>query len=185
MSQQHTQLTFSRDSRLDLLEKIAKRLDLFAELQGKAASFLIVIATLQICFELVMRYFFNAPTTWGLELTVYLCGIVYLMSGAYAERYGAHIRVDVFYSNWPPRIRAYFDLLVADMFLFFFSGVLLWFGILWFWEAVAQSLTSGTIWDPVIWPMRLMIVWGAFSLFISGIPKFLRDLAYVFWKVEI
>jgi TRAP-type mannitol/chloroaromatic compound transport system permease small subunit len=185
MPQEHTQLTVSRDSRLGLLKKIADKLDLVVEWQGKAASFLIVIATLQICFELVLRYFFNAPTTWGLELTVYLCGVTYLMSGAFAERYGAHIRVDIFYNNWSPRTRACFDLLVADMFLFFFSGVLLWFGILWFLEAKAQSLTSGTIWDPVIWPMRLMIVWGAFSLLISGIPKFLRDFAYVFWEVEI
>jgi TRAP-type mannitol/chloroaromatic compound transport system permease small subunit len=172
-------------SRFAVMVKIADRLDLLTELQGKVVSLLILVATLQICFELVMRYFFNAPTMWGLEVTVYLCGITYIMSGAYAERYGAHIRVDVFYSKWRPRTRAWFDLLVADMFLFFFSGMLFWHGTIWFWEAVSQDLTSGTIWDPIIWPMRLMIVLGALMLFVSGIPKFLRDLSYAVWNVKI
>jgi len=173
------------DSRFEFLVKIADILDLISEWQGKMFSLLILVATFQICFELVMRYFFNAPTMWGLEVTVYLCGVTYIMSGAYAERYGAHIRVDVFYSKWHPRTRAWFDLLVADMFLFFFSGILLWHGTIWFWESVTQGLTSGTIWDPIIWPMRLVIVLGAALLFISGVPKFLRDLIYAIWNVKI
>ncbi|SDP32572.1 TRAP transporter small permease subunit [Desulforhopalus singaporensis] len=167
------------------IETVIRGIDRFSDLQGKIFSFLALAATLQICYELVMRYFFNAPTTWGLEMTVYLCGSIYLMTGAYAQRHGLHIRVDVFYCRWRTRTRAWFDLLVTDLLLFFFSGVLLWHSSLWFWEALSQGLTSGTIWDPPIWPMRLMLVAGAGVLMISGIPKFLRDLVKAVWNVRL
>lgn len=184
MVQQQT-ASMHRESRFKGMVYVADKLDLLIQWQGRIVSLLILIATLQICYELIMRYLFNSPTVWGLELTVYLCGTTYVMAGAYAQRYGAHIRVDVFYNNWPPRTRAWFDLLVADMFLFFFSGMLLWHGSFWFWESVTQGLTSGTIWDPIIWPMRLVIVLGALMLFLSGIPKFIRDLIHAVWNVKV
>lgn len=185
MTQEQVSNSMGNGSRYKLMEQVILRLDQFSELQGKAVSFLILIATLQISYELVLRYVFNAPTVWGLEMTVYLCGVTYVMSGAFAERYGAHIRVDVFYNKWKLRTRAWFDLLVTDLLFFFFGGVLLWFSGVWFWEAATQGLTSGTIWDPPIWPMRLVIVIGALFLMISGIPKVLRDLAMALWNVKL
>jgi TRAP-type mannitol/chloroaromatic compound transport system permease small subunit len=161
------------------LTAILHGIDRLSESEGKIFSFLIVVATIQVCFELILRYFFNAPTTWGLEMTLYLCSTTYVMSGAYAERYNAHIRVDIFYNRWRPRTRALFDLMVTDTLMLFFCAVLTWQSALWFWEAVIQGLTSGTIWDPPIWPMRLVILIGAIFLFLAAFAKSMRDLVRV------
>jgi TRAP-type mannitol/chloroaromatic compound transport system permease small subunit len=161
---------------------ILHAIDRINEWEGKIFSFLIVVATIQVCFELVLRYVFNAPTTWGLEMTLYLCSTTYVMSGAYAERYNAHIKVDIFYSRWSPRTRAFFDLIVTDTLLMLFCIVLTWQSAVWFWEAVSQGLTSGTIWDPPIWPMRLIILAGAFFLFLAAFGKSVRDLLLVVGK---
>ena len=150
-------------------------IDRISEWEGKIFSFLIVVATLQVCFELILRYVFNAPTTWGLEMTLYLCSTTYVMSGAFAERYNAHIKVDIFYNRWSPRTRAFFDLIVTDTLLMFFCIVLTWQSAAWFWEAVSQGLTSGTIWDPPIWPMRLIIMIGAIFLLLAAFAKSVRD----------
>ena len=158
---------------------ILNGIDRISEWEGKIFSFLIVVATIQVCFELILRYVFNAPTTWGLEMTLYLCSTTYVMSGAYAERYNAHIKVDIFYNRWSPRTRAFFDLMVTDTLLMFFCTVLTWQSALWFWEAVSQGLTSGTIWDPPIWPMRLVILIGAFFLLLAAFGKSVRDLLVV------
>jgi TRAP-type mannitol/chloroaromatic compound transport system permease small subunit len=104
------------------------------------------------------------------------------MSGAYAERYNAHIKVDIFYNRWSPRTRALFDLIVTDTLLMFFCIVLTWQSAVWFWEAVSQGLTSGTIWDPPIWPMRLVILMGAFFLLLAAFGKSVRDLLLVVGK---
>ena len=143
--------------------------------EGKVFSFLIVVAALQVCYELILRYAFNSPTIWGLEMTLYLCGIAYMMSGAYADRLNSHIRVDVFYGSWSKVTRARIDLVITDSIFLFFTTVLVWQSGLWFWEAVDQGLTSGTIWDPPIWPMRFAILLGAFFLFLSSIGRYIRD----------
>jgi TRAP-type mannitol/chloroaromatic compound transport system permease small subunit len=160
-------------------------IDQISEWTGKISSFLILAATLQICYELILRYVFNAPTTWGLEMTIYLCSATYVLSGAYAEFHNAHIRVDVFYSRWHRRTRALFDVFLSDVLFFVFCGVLVWYSGEWFWEAVTEGLTSGSIWDPPVWPMRLVLFVGAFLLLLSGCGKFIRDLTIAFQKNEI
>lgn len=158
------------------LQALLRGVGLISRWEGQVCSFLILLAALQICYELIMRYVFNAPTTWGLEMTLYLCGITYLMSGAYADHFDAHIRVDIFYSKWQPRTRALVDFIVTDILFLFFCVVLLWQSGIWFWEAASQGLTSGTIWDPPIWPMRLFIVLGASFLLLSAAGRTLHDL---------
>lgn len=160
--------------------KIITAIDRVSEWGGKLASFLILVATFQICYELVLRYVFNAPTIWGLEMTLYLCSITYVMSGAYAAFHEAHIRVDVFYNRFRRRTRAALDLVLTDLLFFFFTGVLVWQSALWFWEAWEEQLTSGSEWDPIIWPMRFVLLLGGFLLLLSGVAKFIRDLQAAF-----
>jgi len=163
---------------MDKLRRFASFIDR-VNTQVRIARFLILAMAMIVTLEVVLRYVFNAPTTWGLEMTLYLCSTTYVMSGAYAERYNAHIKVDIFYNRWRPRTRAFFDLIVTDTLLMFFCIVLTWQSAVWFWEAVSQGLTSGTIWDPPIWPMRLVILLGAFFLFLAALGKSVRDLLLV------
>ena len=50
------------DSPLALL---ARRLDRIAIGSGRLAAWLIVPMVLSLCYEVVSRYVFNAPTQWG------------------------------------------------------------------------------------------------------------------------
>lgn len=161
---------------------ILRFIDFISEWQGKIFAFFIVIATFQVCYELVLRYVFNAPTLWGLEMTLYLCSTTYVMAGAYAERLNAHIKVDIIYNRWSPRGQALFDLIVSGPLFLFFCSLLVWHSAAWFWEAVNQGLTSGTAWDPAVWPMRLVIVVGSAVLLLSGIGKYIRDLVTAIYK---
>ena len=158
---------------------VLKAIDGLSEWGGKITSILILVATAQVCYELILRYVFNAPTTWGLEMTLYLCSTTYVISGAYATRYDAHIRVDIFYNRWRRRTRSIFDLVITGFLFYFFTGVLVWQSALWFWEAWADNLTSGTIWDPPIWPMRLILLVGAVMLMLSGVAQSIRDILIV------
>jgi TRAP-type mannitol/chloroaromatic compound transport system permease small subunit len=157
------------------IKKLVKILDAITDWQGRIFSWTIIVATIQICYELVMRYVFNSPSTWGLELTTYLCAVSYVMSGSYAEYHNVHIRVDIFYNKWSPRTRAFVDLFLTDLLLLMVCSILVWQGWLWFWKAFSMGLTSGTIWDPPIWPMRLVIVLGAFFFLLAGFARILQD----------
>ena len=50
-------------------------------------------------YEVIQRYVFNSPTIWVYELCGILYGIFFLLGGAYAQLYEAHIRVDCVYAT--------------------------------------------------------------------------------------
>ncbi len=159
---------------------IVSTIDRISEMEGKLASYLLVLATLQICLELLLRYVFRMPTIWGLEVSVYLCGVTYIMSGAYADRYDVHIRVDIFYSRWSKRTKAIVDLIFTDSLFLLFAVILVWHGGLWFMESWTENITSGTQWDPAIWPMRFLLLLGSFFLLLSCFSRIIKDLQTIF-----
>lgn len=149
-------------------------IDHISEWTGKVFSFLLLAATAVVVYEVVRRYVFNAPSTFGLELTIYLCAMTYMVGGAYALVYDSHVKVDVLYMRWSPRGRAIIDLIFSPI---FFIGIIamIYAGSMWTAKAIAGGVTSGSTWDPDIWPMRMMIALGAFLLFLQGLAKSIRD----------
>ena len=149
-------------------------IDHISEWTGKVFSFLLLAATAIVVYEVVRRYVFNAPSTFGLELTIYLCAMTYMVGGAYAMVYDSHVKVDVLYMRWSARTRALVDLILSPI---FFIGIIamIYAGSMWTAKAIAGGVTSGSTWDPDIWPMRMMIALGAFLLFLQGLAKSIRD----------
>lgn len=74
-----------------------------------AASFQLAIACLGIisvvyCYEVVLRYAFNAPTTWANPLVSYLlCALIFLAMPE-MTRVSAHISINLLTDAVPPRI---------------------------------------------------------------------------------
>ncbi len=150
---------------------------------GKTFAWLLIPATLVVCYGVIRRYVFNAPTIFELDLTIYLSMSTYLLGGAYAQLRNAHVRVDVFYLHFSPRMKAIVELASVPIFAIGL-GTLLWAGLDWTIQAIVNGETAGTIWDPPIWPMRSLIAIGSFLLLIQGSATFIRSLAIVRGKSE-
>ncbi|MGR3435448.1 MAG: TRAP transporter small permease subunit [Shimia sp.] len=56
-------------------------------------------STLIILYEVLMRKFFNAPTLWAHDTTIFLCGVAFAFSGLYALARDKHIRVVLIYDQ--------------------------------------------------------------------------------------
>ena len=95
---------------------------------GRAYGWCILILTLSVCYEVVVRYIFNAPTVWAFDMMVQMYGALFLMAGPYALAQDAHVRGDVLYRLFPVRVQASIDFILY--FIFFFPGMfaLFWFG---------------------------------------------------------
>jgi len=157
------------------MKRFLSIIDGLSEWTAKLCSFLVVVVTIVVVFEVVMRYAFNAPTIWGLELTIYLSCVTYLIGGAYIHSLREHVRVDIIYKQFTLRTRAILDLFTFLLILTVFS-VITWFGVKWAWLALIGGTTSGSIWSPIIWPMRLIIPLSAFLMVLQGLAMFIRDL---------
>lgn len=149
-------------------------IDSLSEWSAKITGLVVVVVIGLVIAEVVLRYGFNSPTVWNAELVIYLCGYLYLMGGAYVLRLHEHVRVDVIYGRFRLRVRAILNM-VAAIFFFAFLAVLIWKGGEWTWAALVGGKTSGSPWDPIIFPRRLAIPLAASLLLLQGVAKFIRD----------
>ncbi len=62
---------------------------------GKAVAWLIFPMTLSLVWEVVARYFFNAPTVWANDIATMLYGAFFMLGSAYALQRQQHIRTDL------------------------------------------------------------------------------------------
>ena len=71
---------------------------------------------------------FFLPSLWTLEAAQFSMVAYYILGGAYSLQLGSNVRMDLFYSNWSDKKKAYVDS-VTVLFLIFFLGTLLYGGL--------------------------------------------------------
>ncbi len=160
----HTRLT-------DIIEWFTGRI-------GEFVAYWAVIAVFAYYYEVVARYVFNSPTNWVHESMFLMFGMQYMLAGAYAYRDDAHVRVDVFYTNFSPRWKAIADI-VTSVFFFIFVLTLLWTGGRFALDAINNTEVSFTEWGVQYWPVKLTIPIGAGLLALQGLAKLIKDIVFV------
>jgi TRAP-type mannitol/chloroaromatic compound transport system permease small subunit len=157
------------------LERFEYFMDRLSQWVGHAFAWCIVILTLGISYEVVVRYAFNAPTTWSFDLGYMMYGALFFMAGAYTLARGGHVRADIFYRLWAPRTQAKLDLLLY--FVFFFPGIvaLVWAGT----EHAEESwrYREVSIFSPTgvpLYPLKTLLPIGAALLFLQGVAEVFR-----------
>jgi len=142
---------------------------------GKAFSWLIVALTLLISWEVFSRYALDHPHPWAFDAMIMLYGTLFMMAGAYTLSKNGHVRGDVLYGFFPPRLQAGLDLTLYI--LFFIPGVVafVWAGYNYAAESWAiNEHSSITAEGPAIYPFKTIIpVAGAFIL-VQGIVEIIR-----------
>lgn len=88
---------------------------------GKIFAWLIVALTAVVCYDVFARYIFRAPTNWAFDTSYILYGALFMMAGAYTLSRNGHVRGDVLYGSFPPRLQAGLDLTLYIV--FFIPGI--------------------------------------------------------------
>jgi TRAP-type mannitol/chloroaromatic compound transport system permease small subunit len=95
-----------------VLLRIAEGIDTLSERSGRLFIWLTLLMVLTGSFTAIARFitqFTDLQLTSNLyfELQWYLFSVVFLMTGAYALKHNAHVRVDVLFSYLAPRTRSW------------------------------------------------------------------------------
>jgi len=141
-------------------------------------AFLIVPMLCIMIWEIVMRYFFNAPSLWAYEISLFLYGGYIVLGGAYTHLAGGHVNVDIIWGRLRPRGRAFVDILTSG-FVFLFVGVLFWYSLqrtILSWQLGETTMSH---WQPIIYPLRTTLPVGCLLLLMQVVAKLIRDIATV------
>ncbi len=145
---------------------------------GKFAMYLVFAMMGILLFSSISRTFFNVPHIWAIEMAQFTMAAYYLLGGGFSMLLGAHVRMDVFYGNWPPKRRAMTDAITVFC-LIFYLVVLLAGGL----SSTLYSLEYGqrnySAWAPPVAPIKIIMVIGILLMLLQAIAWFFKDLAEV------
>jgi TRAP-type mannitol/chloroaromatic compound transport system permease small subunit len=150
-------------------------IDLLSTWVGKCAGWLILVLTFGVSYEVFVRYVVGRPTTWAYDVSYISYGALFLLAGAYTLSRNGHVRGDMLYRLWPPRVQASLDLVLY--LIFFFPGVLalVYSGFLfarmsWMFKEVSVFSPAGA----PIFPLKALIPLTGLLLFIQGVAEVIR-----------
>lgn len=157
------------------MQKLLLTIDKISTFVGKTFAWLIVSLTLLITYEVFSRYALDAPHDWAFDGMIQMYGMLFMMAGAYTLSKNGHVRGDVLYGFFPPRLQASLDLTLY--FVFFLPGViaLCWAGYIYAGDSWVILEHSGITADgPPVYQFKTIIpVAGAFLL-MQGIVEIIR-----------
>ncbi|HEX77504.1 MAG TPA: TRAP transporter small permease subunit [Dehalococcoidia bacterium] len=160
-----------------VLGYIIKGIEFVSEWTGKFAALLVLPLMLGEVYEVVMRYGFNKPTPWAFDMSIFFGGSLFMLGAAWVLKQGAHVRVDLIWSRFPPRGRALVDL-VFMLLIFFPLWVVVMHNMLdYAWESWASSeRTLESFWRPIIYPFKTILPVAIFLLLFQAVATLIRNI---------
>lgn len=164
-------------SRLASIPSLVRRIDRLALFTGQLVSWLIIPMVLSLVYEVVARYWFNAPTVWAYDMTFILYGTFFMLGAAYTLMKKGHIRTDMLYGTWSPRRQGMVDTFCYLVFFFPSIAIFGWLGWEFFWKSFGQGERFVTSpWMAAAWPLKLVMPVTSVLLLIQGVSETLKSV---------
>lgn len=149
--------------------------DGFNRVVGRIAMWLVFVMMGILLWSSVSKTMFN-PSLWTLEMAQFVMTAYYILGGAYSLQLDSHVRMDLIYGRWSPRQKAAVDAVTVIM-LFTYLIFLLIGGVSSTEYALKYGETSYSSWSPYMAPIKIVMVFGIFLMFLQTTSIFFKDLA--------
>jgi TRAP-type mannitol/chloroaromatic compound transport system permease small subunit len=142
---------------------------------GQAFSWLIVGLTFMMTFEIFSRRFFDAPHAWSFDAQIQMYGIMFMMGGAYTLAKSGHVRGDVLYGFFSPRVQAGIDLTLYVCFFLPGAVALVWAGYTYAGESwFIRERSTVMIDGPPVYTFKTFIPIAGALLLVQGLAEMVR-----------
>ena len=153
------------------------RLDQFARLTGHASAWLCLLLVLVTTVIVVLRYRFDIGSIALQEAATYLHASLLMLAMAYTLSLDEHVRVDIFYRNWPTKRKGLVDLIGTLLFLLPLCIALFVYSyeyVLTSWRIQEGSADAGGL--PFVYALKSLLLIMPVLLALQAISEALRAL---------
>jgi TRAP-type mannitol/chloroaromatic compound transport system permease small subunit len=162
------------------MNKILTIIDAINEWLGRVFSWIVLLLTALIVYEVILRRFMNSPTVWNFEVIVQLYGFYFMILAGYGLLHNSHVAIDILYQRFSPRTQAVLDLISYTIFFFPFCGILLWQGTIFAQTSWAMLEKSRSVFAAPLYPIKTVIPVTALLLILQGLSIYIKRLKLVF-----
>jgi TRAP-type mannitol/chloroaromatic compound transport system permease small subunit len=148
--------------------------DQFVVWIGRAFAWGIFILTAAVMYEVIMRYFFNAPTLWAFDFTIQMYGAVFLMGGASAMSTKTHVKADMYYNRLSEKGQAILDLV---LFICFYAPGVFALTYAGYFYAKKAWIVHETSWNS---PAQIQIYFSKSLIPIAGLLLLIIGISEIF-----
>ena len=143
---------------------------------GIFSMYLVFMMIAILLYEPIARNLFGKSSIWAVEMAQFTLAAYYMLGGGYSLLNDAHVRVDLFYSRWAPRRRAFSDSLTAFC-LVFYLVFLLYGGFSSTSYALEYGQENYSAWAPPLAPIKIIMCIGITLMLLQAVSLFFKDLA--------
>jgi TRAP-type C4-dicarboxylate transport system permease small subunit len=157
----------------NLLKLAAGLIENFNRVMYWFGAIAIVVSSLVITYNVIMRYLLRIPTIWEIELAIYLGIMATFLGAPYGLKEGAHINIDlvirVFSKSLQDKLNRVTSFISLGFCIFLaYNGWLYW------WKAFSKGWRSESLWGPPLAIPYFFIPMGMTLLSLQFIIEILR-----------
>jgi len=157
------------------MQKILLSVDKLSTWVGQFFSWLIVVLTVSVTWEVFSRYALDRPHDWMFDAMTQMYGTLFMMAGAYTLSKNGHVRGDVLYSFFRPRTQATIDLILYIVFFLPGTFALTYAGYFYAVDSVRILERSSVTADgPTVYQFKAIIPLAGAILLTQGIVEIIR-----------
>lgn len=137
---------------------LIRLIDRISDLTGKTVGWLFLVLVATVAYDLFARKLLGRATDWAFDINYMLYGTNFMIAGAYTLLHKGHVRVDVLFNNFSPKLQASLEIVFYLTLMLPMCGFLLdatWLDFLYSWEAREVSIQSP--WHPPIYHYKFVM----------------------------
>ena len=152
---------------------------------NRGVIWLVLLVTLIAAGNAVMRYGLKISSNAWLELQWFMYGLIFLLGASYTLQKNGHVRVDVLYGKYPPRLKVWVDLLGTLFFLIPTTVIIFLTTLPWVRDSIAIREMSPDAGGLPYWPIKLVLPIAFALLFLQAISELIKLIAMLTGHLEI
>lgn len=159
------------------LSACVRFLDAVSDWTGTIISWLTTVLVGLVCYQVFTRYALNVSRIWIDELQWHVFAALFLLGAAWTLKDDKHVRVDLIYTRFGPKGKAWVNLLGTLLFLLPFCVIVIWASVPFVessWQIGERSTEGDGL--PARYVLKACIPVAFVFLFLQGISLGLRSL---------
>jgi TRAP-type C4-dicarboxylate transport system permease small subunit len=161
-----------------IFRTIEKTVDAIIRIMAALSNVIIIYLMLSVCTDVVLRFFFNRPQAWIVEISEYLLLYVTFLGAAWVLKNEGHVIVDILLTRASPKTNAVLGIF-SSVIGVFVCLVIFWFGSIETLYHFKRGVLNPSILEFPKAPLLAVIPFGSFFFMLQFIRRtlgFIRAL---------